>query len=61
MLKLIGHENIKLESGQVTELIDLCKKEMQIEEEEKQKEKEEKVQQKEKEEENVKQSPQWNN
>ena len=58
VLKLIGHENIKLESGQVTELIDLCKKEMQIEEEEKQKEKEEKVQQKEKEEENVKQSPQ---
>lgn len=67
VLKLIGQENIKLESGQVTELIDLCKKEMQIEEEEKQKEKEEKVQQKEKEEkesdnekeeENVKQSPQ---
>lgn len=42
VIKLLGQENIKLESKQVSELIDLCKKEMVIEEEEKQKEKQEK-------------------
>lgn len=42
MIRLLGQENIKLESSQVTDMIDLCKKEMVIEEEEKQKEKVEK-------------------
>ncbi|CAC5422559.1 LETM1 [Mytilus coruscus] len=46
VIKLLGQENVKLESSQVSELIDLCKKEMQIEEEEKQKEKVEKEKEK---------------
>lgn len=49
VIKLLGQENIKLETSQVTQLINLCKKEMQIEEEEKQKEKVVKGHQKEKE------------
>ena len=44
MIKLLGRDNIKLESTQVSDLIDLCKKEMMIQEEEKKKMKVEKEQ-----------------
>ncbi|CAG2224502.1 LETM1 [Mytilus edulis] len=46
VIRLLGQENVKLESSQVSELIDLCKKEMLIEEEEKKKEKDEKEKEK---------------